>query len=322
MRRSASAWRPGASLATLRRRAQILATIRAFFCTRGVLEVETPQLAPVSATDPLLASVTANPGLDDARWFLQTSPEFAMKRLLAAGVGPIYQIVHAFRHAEHGSRHNPEFSLLEWYRPGFDVAQLAAEVAELVSAVIGERPVRCDAWAELFRAATGLDPFAASDAELRAYAGVIGADAPDAWARDELLDLLFSEKVEPHLGEGCLHFVDSFPATRASLARIVTDARGHRVADRFELFIDGHEIANGYNELLDAGELRERMLADNAQRRGRALEEIPLDERLLAAMEHGLPECAGVALGLDRLVMIAVGVREIDAVLAFSALRA
>lgn len=322
MPRAGSAWRPGATLATLRRRAEILATIRAFFAARGVLEVDTPQLSPVTATDPLLASVPALPWADDTRWFLQTSPEFAMKRLLAAGSGPIYQIAHAFRRAEHGRLHNPEFSMLEWYRPGFDAEALAAEVAELVTAVIGAREVRRDAWGSLFRAGVGLDPFTAGDADLRAAAARSAGDTVRGWARDELLDLLFSEHVEPQLGQGCLQFVDAFPAARASLARTLNDADGHRVADRFELFIDGCEIANGYHELLDAAELRTRMEADNAARRALGEDAIPVDERLLAAMAHGLPPCAGVALGVDRLVMIALGARDIDDVLAFSAPRA
>ncbi|HMV71882.1 MAG TPA: EF-P lysine aminoacylase EpmA [Pseudomonadales bacterium] len=322
MPRAGGVWRPGATLATLQRRAQILATIRTFFAARGVLEVDTPQLSPVTATDPLLASVPAQPGADDTPWFLHTSPEFAMKRLLAAGSGPIYQVARVFRRGERGKRHNPEFSMLEWYRPGFDTTRLAAEVAELVVAVIGERPVRRTAWSVLFRAALGMDPFIATDAELRACAATSAGEAVADWTRDELLDLLFSEHVEPQLGAGCLHFVDAFPAARASLARVITDADGNRVADRFELFIDGHEIANGYNELLDAQELRARMQADNTQRLVRGLDAVPLDERLLAAMEHGLPPCAGVALGLDRLVMIDVGVRDIDEVLAFSAHRA
>lgn len=322
MPRDGSAWRPGATLAILQRRAQLLAVVRAFFAARGVLEVETPQLTPVTATDPLLESMTVQPGLGEAPWFLHTSPEFAMKRLLAAGSGPIYQIVHAFRRAERGSRHNPEFSLLEWYRPGFELGRLLEEVAELVNAVLSPRPLRRAAWTVLFRDLIGLDPFTASDTELHARARPIGGDAVAGWARDELLDLLFSACVEPRLGKDCLQFVEGFPVSRASLARVVVDAQGNRVADRFELFIDGYEIANAYNELLDPDELRARMQVDNAVRRERGLMAIPLDERLLAAMAHGLPECSGVALGLDRLLMIAVGARDIDEVLAFSAPRA
>lgn len=322
MQRAGSAWRPGATPETLRHRARILATIRAFFAERDVLEVETPQLSPVTATDPLLASIPAFPWANETRWYLQTSPEFAMKRLLAAGSGAIYQIARVFRRAEHGVRHNPEFSMLEWYRPGFDARALADEVAELVGAVIGKRPVRHAAWRLLFRDAVGLDPFTAGDAELRTCAAASAGTAVAGWTRDELLDLLFSERVEPSLGQGCLQFVDGFPAEQAALARTLKDEHGNLVADRFELFIDGHEIANGYNELLDASELRTRMEADNTVRRERGDVTVPPDERLLAAMEHGLPSCAGVALGVDRLVMVALGIRNIDEVLAFSAMRA
>lgn len=322
MQRAGSAWRPGATPETLRHRARILATIREFFAERDVLEVETPQLSPVTATDPLLASVPAFPWADETRWYLQTSPEFAMKRLLAAGSGAIYQIARVFRRAEHGARHNPEFSMLEWYRPGFDTHQLICEVAALVGAVLGTRPLRRDAWRTLFRERVGIDPFTARDADLRACAVASAGPAATDWARGELLDLLFSERVEPSLGQGCLQFVDGFPAERAALACTLKDEHGNLVADRFELFIEGHEIANGYNELLDAAELRARMEDDNRVRRDRGDVEIPLDERLLAAMEQGLPSCAGVALGLDRLLMVALGSRNIDEVLAFSAMRA
>jgi lysyl-tRNA synthetase class 2 len=320
--RDGSHWRPGAGIETLRRRAAIIAAIRAFFAARGVLEVDTPQLCPVTATDPLLESIPALPFADDQAWFLQTSPEFAMKRLLAAGSGPIYQMAHAFRRRECGPRHNPEFTMLEWYRPGFDTAALVAEVAELAGEVIGARATRRDAWAALFLRHAGLDPFAASDATLAERAAAVAGEAARGWSRDELLDLLFSELVEPQLGHDCLQFVDAFPASRASLARTALDAAGNPVADRFELFIDGYEIANGYNELCDADELRRRMEADNRVRAARGLPPSPPDERLLAAMAAGLPECAGVALGVDRLIMIALGANDIDQVLAFSAGRA
>jgi elongation factor P--(R)-beta-lysine ligase len=321
VRRTGEDWRPGASIDTLRRRAAILARIRAFFAGRGVLEVDTPQLYPATATDPLLGSISACPFDDADPWYLQTSPEFAMKRLLAAGSGPVYQLAHAFRRGECGPRHNPEFTMLEWYRPGFDLPLLIAEVVELVTLLIGERPLREESWGRLFERHVGVDPFATSDDALRALAAANGADS-SGWTREDLLDLLFSMLVEPGLGRDCLHVVSGFPAERASLARLTRDESGNAVADRFELFIDGLEIANGYNELGDAEELRLRMAADNRLRRDAGSAPCAADEKLLAAMRHGLPDCAGVALGVDRLIMIALGIPRIDQVIAFSATHA
>ena len=295
--------------------------IRAFFAARGVLEVDTPLLAPVSATDPLLDSIRAEPFRDGRSWYLQTSPEFALKRLLAAGIGPVYQMGKAFRRGEAGPRHNPEFTMLEWYRPGFGTQALIDEVAALVTEVAGPRPVRQDSWRSLFCQATGLDPFLCATADLVEAAREHAEDA-GGWDRDALLDLLFAERVEPGLGRDCLQFVDGFPASRAALARTTHDAEGTLVADRFELFVDGLEIANGYNELCDSAELRRRMNVDNTARLALGLEPVPVDERLLAAMAHGLPESAGVALGVDRLVMVALGAARIEEVISFGAQRA
>lgn len=322
MRRDGAAWRPVASIEALRARAALLGRIRAFFAERGVFEVDTPQLCPVTATDPLLQSIAARPLADEVDWFLQTSPEFAMKRLLAAGSGAIYQMGKAFRRGECGPRHNPEFTMLEWYRPGFDTAQLIEEVAQLVGTVIGARAVRRDSWRKLFICHAGLDPRAAPLAELRARASGLAGEPVGDWSHDALLDLLFSECVEPRLGHDCLQFVDGFPGARASLACLTVDAEGVEVADRFELFVDGVELANGYNELCDADELRRRVGRDNAARAAAGLQVCEPDERLLAALASGLPESAGVALGVDRLVMIALGARRIDEVIAFAADRA
>lgn len=322
MRRDGAAWRPVASIQALRARAALLGCIRVFFAERGVFEVDTPQLCPVTATDPLLESIPARPLAEEVDWFLQTSPEFAMKRLLAAGSGAIYQMGKAFRRGECGPRHNPEFTMLEWYRPGFDTAQLIEEVAQLVGTVIAARPVRRDSWRTLFARHGALDVGAASLAELRERARVLAGEAVEEWSRDALLDLLFSECVEPCLGHDCLQFVDGFPTTRASLARVTVDTEGVAVADRFELFVDGVELANGYNELCDGGELRRRVALDNAARAAAGLQICEPDERLFAALASGLPESAGVALGVDRLVMIALGARRIDEVIAFAADRA
>jgi lysyl-tRNA synthetase class 2 len=319
--RQAEHWAPSASLETLRARAGLVTRIRAFLAARGVLEVETPQLAPVTATDPLLDSVPAQPFRDGRDWFLQTSPEFAMKRLLAAGSGPIYQLGKCFRRGEEGPRHNPEFTMLEWYRPGFDLEALIAEVGELIAVAVPGLPLRRDSYRSLFAQHAGIDPFRDSDSRLRESAAGLAPDAAD-WDRDALLDLLFSARVEPHLGDGCLHVVTDFPASQAALARTRLDMQGDRVAARFEVFIRGLEIANGYDELCDPQELRRRFAADNAERLRRGLLPVPSDERLLAAMTQGLPDCAGVALGVDRLLMVALGKTRIDEVMAFTAERA
>ena len=321
MQRSPEPWGPSASLETLRARAAALSRIRAFFAARGVLEVDTPQLAPVSATDPLLDSIPAQPFRDGRHWYLQTSPEFLLKRLLAAGSGPIYQLGKCFRRGEAGPRHNPEFTMLEWYRPGFDLDALIGEVAALAGELVPGLPLLRAPYRELFRQHAGLDPFTDTDAALRAHAAALAPDAA-GWDRDALLDLLFSARVEPQLGHGVLQVVTEFPASQAALARTQVDAQGDRVAARFELFMRGLEIANGYDELCDPVELRRRFEADNEERARRGLEVIPVDERLLAAMAHGLPDCSGVALGVDRLLMVALGKQRIEEVIAFGADRA
>jgi elongation factor P--(R)-beta-lysine ligase len=306
--RDGSHWRPGASLAVLRRRAALLATIRAFFAERGVLEVDTPLPSPVTATDPLLESIPAFPFDERERWYLQTSPEFALKRLLAAGSGPVYQLGKAFRRGERGPRHNPEFTMLEWYRPGFDTGRLIGEVADLVTRAIGARPLRSSVYRELFLSHLALDPWQADTAALRERAvSLCGVDATP-WERDELLDLLFSAAVEPQLGWECLEFVTGFPASRVSLACLTTDDSGTAVADRFEC-------------LRDARELRRRMEADNRCRSAGGRAPVPLDERLLEALPL-MPACAGVALGVDRLLMVALGLTHIDEVIGFSSDRA
>lgn len=301
----------------MRERAALYSDIREFFRRRDVLEVETPLLCSSGVTDPALEPLLVERGdsLTGPR-YLQTSPEYAMKRLLAAGSGPIYQIARAFRDGEAGSRHNPEFSLLEWYRPGFDHHQLMVEVAELVQTCLGQRAVRYHAYRELFLDILDLDPFAATLEELQARAAReidVGAMSGD---RDMWLDLLMSHLVEPQLSGQGLCFVYDYPPSQASLARIVEDGNVP-VGQRFELYVDGMELANGYCELCDAQEQRARFEADNRRRREYGLPQRPLDERLLAALQHGLPDCSGVALGLDRLLMLRTGATDIREVLAF-----
>lgn len=305
-------WRPGADIDTLRRRAALLATLRQFFAARGVLEVETPLLCRHGVTDPSLEPFQLRDTGGDR--YLQTSPEYAMKRLLAARREPVFQVGKAFRAGEAGPRHNPEFTLLEWYRPGYDHHRLMEEVVALVNTCLGERPLRQTSYRELFRSHLDIDPFTAPAAELRSVARE-HVDAGDlAGDRDLWLDLLMSHVIEPRLDGLCL--VYDYPATQAALARVVADGDS-RVGQRFEVYVDGLELANGYCELTDAQEQRRRFEADNARRRERGQPEHPVDEFLLAALEHGLPECSGVALGIDRLLMLMVGSEDIRDVLAF-----
>ncbi|MDN3517647.1 EF-P lysine aminoacylase EpmA [Aquisalimonas lutea] len=316
-------WRPAASLATLRARAELMDAVRRFFRERGLLEVETPLLSAAAGTDPNLEPLhTRYEGPEapsDGLLYLHTSPEFPMKRLLAAGSGPVWQISRVFRGGERGPRHNPEFTMLEWYRPGWDHRALMVEVAELVAAVAGPRPVRERTHAEAF-ASLGVDPHRDDAAALDAAARANGVTPPDGLERDALLDLLFSHAVAPELGHGRIEFVHDFPAEQAALARVREG--DPPVAERFECYLDGMEIANGFHELADAAEQRRRFVADQQRRRARGQPVPPVDERLLAALQAGLPDCAGVALGLDRLFMVALGARRIDEVLAFPLERA
>jgi lysyl-tRNA synthetase class 2 len=317
-------WRPTASPEMLRLRAKVLAQIRAFFADREVLEVETPLLASAPVTDLHLHALSCRyrgPGVDEGRrLYLQTSPEFAMKRLLAAGSGSIFQICKAVRNGESGSMHNPEFTLLEWYRTGWDHHRLMNEVDELLQLVLGTAPGDRLTYATVFERYASIDVFSASDEELVSRAEMLGVVEPDVLARDDLLNLLLTHVVEPRLGRGRPTFVHDYPASQASLARI--QSGDPPVAERFEVFSEGVELANGYHELTDSAEQRQRFEADNTARRAAGLPEVPIDERLLAAIEHGLPDCAGVALGVDRLLMLAAGTRKISEVLAFPVDRA
>ncbi len=321
-------WRPSAPLENLRGRAVLLARIRGFFAVRGVLEVETPTLAGAAVTDPHLSSLQSRytgPGFSAGRpLYLQTSPEFAMKRLLAAGSGPIYQLGKAYRDGEAGRLHNPEFTLLEWYRPGFDLSAMMDEVEALATQALGltgrfERV----SYRELFRRRLGIDPFEVSEDGLRDCARRHGlsrsAELPLA-GQDAWLDLLLTHFIEPGLGAGTPCFVHDYPPGQAALARIRPGPCP--VAERFELYIDGVEIANGYHELGDPAEQRVRFTRDRERRRREGLPDVTPDERLLAALAHGLPDCAGVALGVDRLVMAALGVKSIAEVVAFPLERA
>jgi lysyl-tRNA synthetase class 2 len=316
-------WRPAASPGALRLRAALNACIRAFFAARGVLEVETPVLSAAGNTDPNIASFRTRfggprSGGEPARW-LRTSPEFPLKRLLAAGVGDCYELGRVFRDGEAGRRHNPEFTMLEWYRVGLDHVALTQEVEALVQAalaLVGRRvAVERIAYRELYRAAFGFDPFTAADDMLRRPLDGFGID-PAGLQRDDWLDLLMTHRLQPAFPADRLLFVIDYPATQCALARL-RGSGSDTVAERFEAYLGPQELANGYHELADAAEQRARFERDRERRRARDLPSPPLDEPLLAALVSGLPDCAGVALGVDRLLMTLLGTDDLRDVLAF-----
>lgn len=307
-------WQPNATISSLQQRAEILQKIRAFFAARGVWEVETPLLCATTVPDIHLASFQT---LDQR--YLQTSPEYAMKRLLAAGSGAIYQISKAFRAEECGKNHNPEFTMLEWYRPDYDHHQLMQEVDALLQTILQTPPAIRYSYRELFTKTLGVDPLTESAAGLQACAsqqGISLSDNIDHTQRDTWLELLMTHILEPKLGFSAPVFVYDYPASQAALARIRDD--DPPVAERFEVYVNGIELANGYYELADVNEQRRRFMQDLQKRQAAGLMTPPLDERLLAALESGLPNCAGIALGIDRLIMLALQSENINDVLSFN----
>lgn len=313
--------------AALESRARLYALIREFFAARGVLEVETPILSVGANTEPNIASfATKFSGHVDSgareRW-LRTSSEFAQKRLLAAGVGDNYELGRVFRDGEAGQRHNPEFTMLEWYRVGWDHRRLADEIIELVQAalaLVGKRvTVRKIAYRDLFRDSLGIDPFASNEIELHAALGTVRVD-PSGLSHDDWLDLLLTHRIQPEFPRDRITIVFDYPVTQCALAKIRPG--DPPVAERFELYVGTQELANGYHELTDAAEQRARFVCDNARRRERGLPELPIDENFLSALEAGMPNCAGVALGVERLLMAMTGADDIRDVLAFDFARA
>jgi lysyl-tRNA synthetase class 2 len=298
----------------------MLARLRQFFDERGVLEVETPILSAGAVSDPQIESLITRIAGQAGSSYLHTSPEYAMKRLLAAGSGDIYQVCKVFRDEQHGRWHNPEFTLIEWYRLGFNDVALMTEVEALVAAVLS--PLRRLPLAErlTFRAAlrrhAGVDAFSASDAELERAARTHGVECSADLDRDARLDLLMGLVVGPQLGQERPCFLCDYPASQAALARLKPGLPA--VAARFEFYVDGIELANGFHELADAAEQRARFINDLSVRRARGRAEPPLDERLLAALECGLPDCAGVAVGFDRLVAVGLGAAQLAQGMAFS----
>ncbi|HEY3643861.1 MAG TPA: EF-P lysine aminoacylase EpmA [Gammaproteobacteria bacterium] len=315
-------WRPSAPLDNLKLRAELLTKLRAFFAARNILEVDTPALSRAGATDRHIHSYRVeNP--HGAPLYLHTSPEFPMKRLLAAGYGDIYQICKVFRSGEAGRMHNAEFTMLEWYRIGFDHHRLMAEVADLFAALVQElEPPEFLTYAEAFQRHAGIDVFKSGSKECIAALNRAGRRVPaeDELDHDGWLDMVAGDLVYPALGKGRLTFIYNYPASQAALARIWPGEPP--VAERFEAFIDGVELVNGFHELADAKEQRGRFQADRTYRGQHGLMDVPYDEHLLSALGQGLPDCAGVALGFDRLVMVAARARSLEEVLAFPADRA
>lgn len=313
-------WQPGTSLEHLQRRAALLAATRDFFAKRGVLEVNTPVLASAGATDPWLDSFTTQleGQAQPQTLYLQTSPEFFMKRLLAAGSGPIYQLGPCFRNAEISRRHNPEFWMLEWYHPGWSLKDLQEETCELVDELLGPADYQHLSYTQAFMQFVGLHPFTASLSDLQAASHACSGIAAENLDRDGCLDLLISHQVEPALQRLGRVVLTDFPASQAALAEITENAEGHQVARRFELYVEGIELANAYQELTSADEQARRFAADNIQRQALGRPEVVVDQKLLAALEAGMPSCSGIALGFDRLVMLACGAKSLDEVQAFS----
>lgn len=320
MKNPGTDWRPSAPLPKLQSRARIFQQIRQFFADRKVMEVDTPLLCHTSVTDPFIQSIPGlfqgHPTAAEQRYYLQTSPEYCMKRLLAAGSGDIYQLGKAFRQGEVGRFHNPEFAMLEWYRLGFDHHKLMDEMDELLQTILGTDSAERKSYVAIFKETLDIDPLSASVDELSQLAAQLNINLATAiHDKDTWLQLLMSEYIELQIGKDKPCFIYDFPASQAALARLnPVDAR---VASRFEVYFRGMELANGFHELQNAQEQRKRFEKNVSDRKSLALYNMPIDEYFLAALEHGLPDCAGVALGVDRLIMLATNSQHIDQVLSF-----
>ena len=317
-------WSPCCELEKLQARAKLLSHIRHFFADKGVLEVETPLLAQATGTDPQLDFFSSEYHYPphNKTLFLQTSPEFSMKRLLAAGSGSIYQICKAFRNGEQGRYHNPEFTLLEWYQVGFSLNQLMDEVGELVLSVLAStitiKGLKKISYEDVFYQVTGLDALNYSPNAYAYYAK--NQQIPEVFSlcendHDLWLDFIFSHKVQPSLNDNFVYLIHSYPASQASLARI--NPANPKVADRFEVFVNGIELGNGFFELKDEVEQRQRFDMEIALRKEKQRPKVEKDIRFLAALEAGLPDCCGIAMGIDRLLMLSSHVDTLNDVLAF-----
>jgi len=310
-------WQPLIGREMLLKRSRFFQQVRDFFASCQVLEVDTPVLSTVTATDPYLDSYEViNPSAPGQPLYLLTSPEHAMKRLIADGSGAIFQITKALRRDEAGSRHNPEFAMLEWYRPGFTLMELQAEVEALLRYMGYPGQIHSLSYREAFKSACALDPFDAVESELFYQAEKVSRLPAADMSLDTALDVLMSHQVEPSLKALGAVFVYDYPASQAALAKVARDKDGTLVAKRFELYINGIEVANAYDELSDPVEQQARFEVDNAVRRALGKGVIPIDQRLIQALPT-MPDTSGIALGLDRLLMVLEGKTSIQEVLAF-----
>jgi len=318
-----NSWKAVSDIENMQKRARMLQSIRAFFAERNVLEVDTPVLSTAAITDLHIESFATS---TSPAFYLQTSPEYPMKRLLASGYPSIYQICKVYRKEEQGSVHNPEFTMLEWYRLGFDYQQLMSEVSELLMLLSAQndRPIGCEkiTYQQAFIKAVGIDPLVASVPELKVCCQQYQIDIPQGMSDssiDEWLDWILTQAVAPAFSKKCFTILCDYPASQCALATVNVEKN---IAERFEVFYGELELANGFNELTDATEQRKRFQVDNKKRLANGLEVMQLDENFLAALESGLPDCAGVAIGLDRLLMVLTGKSTISEVLAFPVDRA
>ena len=311
-------WKPGASSKALKQRAELFANLRAFFSDKGIIEVETPVLAGAPVTDLHIQSLTTEIsfGNSSKTFYLQTSPEFAMKRLLADNPEPIYQIGKVFRDDPVSKHHNPEFTMLEWYRPGFSLEQLMDEVGELLAPLLESDSFPKFSYRELFETHLNINPHQVGAEEISSIAQERIELSVSELEKTDYLQLLMTTVIEPQLPSTC--FVYDYPKEQASLAVIGKNVARDIVAKRFEVYCQGMELANGYYELIDVAEQRRRFEADNNARQAHGLEVYPIDEKFLAALESGMPSCSGVALGIDRLFMAMYNIEYIDQVISFS----
>ncbi|MBU2510255.1 elongation factor P--(R)-beta-lysine ligase [bacterium] len=314
-------WKPGASVDTLHQRSSLLTKIRTFFKNRNVLEVETPSISQYPTIDLHLESFSVNTNESERLRYLITSPEYHMKRLISAGSGSIFQICKAFRCDETGRNHNPEFTILEWYRVGWDHWRLMSEIELLLDLLLNSGPADYLSYCDAFQQFLDINPLLISQEQFLSICGKHGLLPPaclesESVARDEWLNYLMGFLIEPNLGKEHPVFIYDYPATQANLARIHED--NPSLALRFEVYYRGIELGNGFYELTDAKAQEKRFKDENQIRIRSGKEGLPIDNLFLSALEKGMPECSGVAMGVDRIIMLALGKTSIEEVITFN----